>query len=120
MPSVSHLQKRRDELLAHLDAPALLMAGGARSRNYPDNAYPFRADGSFLFFFNEVEPESAAWFDPEDKTVTLFLPERTPETALWHGPVPDFPAMRRTNLQPSSLTAPPSSHDFSSFVHRPL
>jgi Xaa-Pro aminopeptidase len=95
MPSVSHLQKRRDELLAHLDAPALLMAGGARSRNYPDNAYPFRADGSFLFFFNEVEPESAAWFDPEDKTVTLFLPERTPETALWHGPVPDFPAMRQ-------------------------
>lgn len=95
MPSVSHLQKRRSELLTRLDGPALLMAGGARSRNYPDNAYPYRADGSFLFFFNDVEPESAALFDPKDKTVSLFLPERTPETALWHGPVPDFAAMKQ-------------------------
>src|SRR5688572_29423437 len=94
MPSLSHRQRRRSEFLRLIDGPVLLMAGGARARNYPDNVYPFRADGSFLFFFAAPEPEAAALFDPADGSVTLFLHERTPEAALWHGPVPDFAAMQ--------------------------
>ncbi len=94
MPSLSHLQRRRTEFLREIDGPVLLLAGGARARNYPDNVYPFRADGSFLFFFKAPEADAAALFDPKDQSVTLFLHERTPEGALWHGPVPDFAAMR--------------------------
>ncbi|MEZ5966670.1 MAG: aminopeptidase P family protein [Planctomycetota bacterium] len=94
MPSLTHLQHRRSQLLDLLDGPVLLMAGGARSRNYPDNVFPYRADGSFLFFFHAPEPDAAALFDPTDRSVTLFLHERTPEAALWHGPVPDFAAMK--------------------------
>jgi len=93
MPSLSHLQRRRRAFLDRIDGPVLLMAGGARARNYPDNVYPFRADGSFLFFFTAPEPDAAALFDPADGSVTLFLHERTPEGALWHGPVPDFATM---------------------------
>lgn len=95
MPSLSHLQRRRNEFLDRIDGPVLLMAGGARARNYPDNVYPFRADGTFLFFFHAPEPDAAALFDPADRSVTLFLSERTPEGALWHGPVPDFAASTR-------------------------
>ncbi|HLU38993.1 MAG TPA: aminopeptidase P family protein [Planctomycetota bacterium] len=94
MPSLSHLQRRRTEFLASIDGPVLLMAGSARARNYPDNPFPFRADSNFLFFFATPEQGAAALFDPADRTVTLYLPERTPEGALWHGPVPDFAAMR--------------------------
>lgn len=94
MPSLSHRQQRRSEFLDLIDGPVLLMAGGARSRNYPDNVYPFRADGSFLFFFQAPEPDAAALFDPADRSVTLFLHERTPEAALWHGQVPDFATMK--------------------------
>jgi Xaa-Pro aminopeptidase len=94
MPSLSHLQRRRSQFLGLLDAPVLLMAGGARARNYPDNVYPFRADSSFLFFFHAPEADAAALFDPQDQSVILFLPERTPEGALWHGAMPDFATMQ--------------------------
>lgn len=95
MASLSHFQHRRAEFLRAIDAPVLLMAGGARARNYPDNVYPYRADGSFLFFFAAPEPDAAALFDPKDGSVTLFLHARTPEGALWHGPVPDFATMKK-------------------------
>jgi Xaa-Pro aminopeptidase len=85
---------RRKRLLARLESPVLLMAGGLLSRNYPANTYPYRADGSFLYFFHRPEPGSAAFFDPADGRVTLFLPERTVADALWHGPQESFEAAR--------------------------
>ncbi|MCC6670913.1 MAG: aminopeptidase P family protein [Planctomycetes bacterium] len=90
MPSLPHLQRRRRQFLDHLESPVLLMAGGQRPRNYPANPYPYRADSTFLFFFQDPEPNSAALFDPADGSVVLFVPERTPQDALWHGPVPGF------------------------------
>jgi Xaa-Pro aminopeptidase len=60
------------------------------SRNYPANPFPWRADSSFLYFFERPEPGSAALFDPGDKSVTLFLPARSVENALWEGEVPSF------------------------------
>jgi len=81
---------RRAELLKRLDRPLVLFAGGFISRNYPANAYPYRADSCFLYFFERPEPGSAAFFDPADGTVTLFLPKRTVADALWHGEVESF------------------------------
>jgi len=95
MPSLPHHKNRRREFLNTIDAPVLLMAGNWISRNYPANWSPFRADSTFLFFFADPEPNSAALFDPEDESVTLFLDERTQADALWHGPVPSFADMKK-------------------------
>jgi len=94
MPTPSHHRSRRAALLDELDGPVLLLAGGWISRNYPANWSPFRADSTFLFFFPRVEANAAALFDPADRSVTLFLDERTATDALWHGPVPSFDAVR--------------------------
>jgi Xaa-Pro aminopeptidase len=95
MPNHAQCKARRAELLAAIDTPVLLMAGGWIARNYPANWQPFRADSSFLFFFAEPEPNAAALFDPKDDSVTLFLDERTAADALWHGPVPSFADVKK-------------------------
>ena len=82
--------QRRARFLAGLDGPALLMAGGVLSRNYPANGFPYRADSTFLYFFERPEAGSAAFFDPANGSVTLFLPERTVADALWHGALESF------------------------------
>jgi Xaa-Pro aminopeptidase len=90
MPSLNHYQHRRNQVLDAIEHPLLLMAGGWMPRNYPQNPYPYRADSNFLFLLADPEPDSAALLDPGDRSVTLFLPRRTPQDALWHGPVPSF------------------------------
>ena len=94
MPSLAHYQHRRSQFLDRIDNPVLLVSGGDRSRNYPDNPYPYRPDSNWLFFFASAEPDSAALFDPKDKSVTLFLNDRTASGALWHGAVPGFDEMK--------------------------
>lgn len=96
MPTAKNYQTRRKQFLAAIDTPVLLMAGGWIPRNYPANASPFRADSTFLFFFPNPEPNAAALFDPKDRSVTLFLDERTADEALWHGAVPGFAEMKKT------------------------
>src|SRR6478672_2755252 len=81
---------RRKRLLSALKRPLLLWSGGAISRNYPANYFPFRADSSFLYFFERPEPNSAALFDPAAGKVTLYLPERTLDDALWDGEAETF------------------------------
>lgn len=85
---------RRKRFLAAIDGPVLLMAGGSLSRNYPANTFPFRADSTFLYFFERPEAGSAAFFDPADGKVTLFLAERTVADALWHGALESFEAVK--------------------------
>ncbi len=81
---------RRAALLKRLDRPLVLFAGGFISRNYPANVFPFRADGTFLYYFDAPEPGSAAFFDPADGSVTLLLPRRSLDDALWHGELESF------------------------------
>ncbi len=95
MLSLDHYRARRAQFLDLLQGPVLLMAGAEVGRNYVHNPYPFRADSNFLFFFSAPEPGSAALFDPQKGSVTLFLHERTAEGALWHGSVPDFHALQQ-------------------------
>jgi Xaa-Pro aminopeptidase len=86
--------ERRARLMKALARPLLLFSGGEISRNYPANAFPFRADSNFLYFFERPEPNSAALFDPASGKVTLYLPERTLDDALWHGEVESFEQVR--------------------------
>ena len=85
---------RRAALLKTLDRPLLLFSGGFIARNYPANPYPFRADSNFLYFFDHPEAGSAALLDPAGGKVTLFLPARTVEDALWHGALESFEAAK--------------------------
>lgn len=86
---------RRKRLLATLQRPLLLFSGGAISRNYPANPFPFRADSSFLYFFERPEPNSAALFDPASGKTTLYLTERTLDDAVWHGELESFDAAKQ-------------------------
>ena len=97
MLSLEHFQHRRNQFLDRIQDPVLLMAGGEVARNYAANVTPYRPDSNFLFFFDSPEPGSAALFDPADRSVTLFLQERTAEGALWHGAVPSFEEMQAHN-----------------------
>ncbi|MCR9244328.1 MAG: aminopeptidase P family protein [bacterium] len=112
MPTVQNYKNRRKQLLSAIETPVLLMAGGPMSRNYPANWHPFRADSTFLFFFPNPEPNAAALFDPKDKSVTLFLDERTAEDALWHGPVPSFTEMKKA----TGVSAIEKRSDLAKFV----
>jgi Xaa-Pro aminopeptidase len=94
MIPASHYRDRRRQLLDRLDGPLLLFAGGERPRSYPGDPIPYRADSQFHFLFPNPEPGSAAFFDPEEGTVTLFLPERTQVDEIWTGPRPPFDRMR--------------------------
>jgi Xaa-Pro aminopeptidase len=87
---------RRRRFLEMLPHPALLFAGGERPRSSPFHTYPYRADNNFLLFFDRPEPGSAALFDPGGNTVTLFLPERSVETATWSGELPSLDAVRES------------------------
>lgn len=97
MPSLDFHRRRRAAFLDALDGPVLLFAGGFLPRNYPANPFPFRADSNFLYFFPHAEAGAAAFFDPDGRRVTLFLPERTPEDALWHGAMPGFEEEKQRN-----------------------
>jgi Xaa-Pro aminopeptidase len=116
MPTTAHHKNRRRQFLNSIDSPVLLMAGGWISRNYPANWSPFRADSSFLFFFPGAEPNAAALFDPEDKSVTLFLDERTQTDALWHGPVPSFADIKKAY----GVTAVEKRSDLAALVKKKL
>jgi Xaa-Pro aminopeptidase len=85
---------RRRRFLEMLERPAILFAGGERPRSSPFHTYPYRADNNFLLFFDRPEPGSAAFFDPGDGQVTLFLPDRTVESATWSGELPPFASVR--------------------------
>jgi Xaa-Pro aminopeptidase len=116
MPTLPHFKRRRAEFLQAIDTPVLLFAGSWISRNYPANWCPFRADSTFLFLFPSPEPNAAALFDPKDESVTLFLDERTPEDALWHGPVPGFADLK----QGIGVTAIEKRAELAAFVKKKL
>lgn len=63
---------------------ALIPAGRRRSKNFPANVYPFRADSHFLYFVGRSIPGGALLLgqgDPE-----LFVPPGDPEDVIWLGP----------------------------------
>ncbi|MGC9525980.1 MAG: aminopeptidase P family protein [Limnospira sp.] len=80
------LRRRRQKLAQLVDFPALLWSGAARSRNFPANAYPFRASSHFLYFAGLNLADAAIRLD--GGRMTLFLDDEPPGSALWHGEMP--------------------------------
>lgn len=82
-------QQRRDELIRAMQSGVLLFLGNEESpMNYKDNAYPFRQDSSFLYYFGLDIPNLAAIIDAEEGSVILFGDDFTLDHIIWMGPQP--------------------------------
>ena len=88
--------ERRRELLQKMaeSAPAgqagiLLFVGNTEAAaQYKDNAYKFRQDSSWLYYFGLDEPLMAAVLDVDDGTETLFADDVEIGDIIWMGPQP--------------------------------
>ncbi|HOZ71755.1 MAG TPA: Xaa-Pro aminopeptidase [Spirochaetales bacterium] len=56
--------------------------------NYPDNAYRFRQDSCFLYYFGLAEPGLAAAIDLGTGRATLYADALTIDDLVWTGPRP--------------------------------
>jgi Xaa-Pro aminopeptidase len=81
------LKQRRQKLAELFPNPAILWSGGASSRNFPSNRYPFRASSHFLYFAG-IPLENAA-IRLDNGKLELFFNEPHPDNTLWHGETPN-------------------------------
>jgi Xaa-Pro aminopeptidase len=80
---------RRDRLAADLGSGLVLLLGNSEApMNYADNQYPFRQDGSFLYFLGLNGPDLAALIDVEARETTVYGDELTIDDIVWMGPQP--------------------------------
>jgi Xaa-Pro aminopeptidase len=79
--------QRRERLRTRVGSGVILFLGNELSpMNYADNAYPFRQDSSFLYFFGLDEPGLAAVIDVDEGTEYLLGDDPTVEEVVWTGP----------------------------------
>ena len=88
-----YIQRRRalvEALAARGVGDGLVLFPGNRESpmNYADNAYRFRQDSSFLYYFGLAEPDLAAALDPGSGKATLYADELSVDDLVWTGPRP--------------------------------
>lgn len=82
-------RERRDALRAKFRSGLILFLGNVTSPiNYPANAYKFRQDSNFLYFFGLDMPNMAGLIDLEGGKDTLFADDYTMDDIIWMGPQP--------------------------------
>jgi Xaa-Pro aminopeptidase len=84
--SPSAFAERRRRLQQRLRAPALIVAGLARPRNFAANRYPYRAESHFLYLVGQPIEGAALRLAPD--RATLYAPKPDPAAALWTGSEP--------------------------------
>jgi Xaa-Pro aminopeptidase len=80
------LLHRRQKLASLIDFPVILWSGHSKPRNFPANAFPFRASSHFLYFAGLPLPNAAIRL--EAGKLELFIDNPEPSSALWHGEMP--------------------------------
>ncbi|MBD2579933.1 aminopeptidase P family protein [Oscillatoria sp. FACHB-1406] len=88
------LYQRRQRLTEKFYFPVILWSGGALSRNFPANRFPFRASSHFLYF-SGFPLENAA-IRLEAGKLELFVDDPEPGSALWHGEMPNREEIARS------------------------
>ena len=78
---------RRAALAQHLDGLVVLLGNAPAPMNYAGNVYPFRQDGSFLYYAGLDEPGLALALDCDTGEATLHGHEPTMEDVIWEGPL---------------------------------
>jgi Xaa-Pro dipeptidase len=77
---------RRHQLKERMPSGVVLFLGHEHSPiNFPDVAYPFRQDSSFLYFWGLNFPGLAGLMDLDSGQETIFGSELTTEDMLWNG-----------------------------------
>ncbi|MCD6596904.1 MAG: aminopeptidase P family protein [Bacteroidales bacterium] len=81
--------KRQQELLSKVNAGVILLLGNEDSpMNYTDNAYYFRQDSSFLYYFGLTRPGLYALLDKNSGKTTIYGDDFTVEDFVWMGKQP--------------------------------
>jgi len=81
--------RRRDELRKKMKKGLALFIGNVESPiNYPDNAYHFRQDSDFLYFFGLDLPGFTALMDFDSGKDTIFGNDFDMDDIIWMGPQP--------------------------------
>ena len=80
---------RRHELRTKIGQGIVLLPGnGLAPNNYPNNAYYFRQDSSFLYYFGLNTPSLAGLIDADTGEEALYGDDFTVEDIIWTGPQP--------------------------------
>lgn len=78
--------ERRNSLAGLIGSGLVLLLGNDESpMNYFDNAYRFRQDSTFLYYFGIDQPGLAGIIDLDTKETTIFGNELTVEEIVWMG-----------------------------------
>ncbi len=81
--------RRRQALREKVGSGLILILGNNEApANYPDNAYKFRQDSSFLYFFGHAHPGYAGLLDADTGEDYLFGDDVTMDDIIWMGPQP--------------------------------
>ncbi len=82
---------RRERLIEQMASGLLLFLGNDESAmNAAANHYPFRQDGSFLYFFGLNDPGLAALIDVDAGQATLYGRDPSFDDVVWDGPRPSL------------------------------
>ena len=80
---------RRNMLRTKIGSGIVLFPGNPLSpNNYPNNAYYFRQDSSFLYYFGLNIPSLAGLIDADTGEEALYGDDFTVEDIIWTGPQP--------------------------------
>ena len=80
------LAERRRLLRERVSGRVVLASGWVRARNFPHNAFPFRAESHFLYLVGRQIEGAALVLD--ESGARLYLAPEEPGARLWHGPEP--------------------------------
>jgi len=81
--------ERRARLAASVQSGVLVFLGNGESpMNYTDNAYPFRQDSTWLYYFGIDRPGLAALVDVDEQRTVVFGDDLTLDDIVWTGPQP--------------------------------
>jgi len=98
-------RRRRNRLQQKVKSGLIVFLGNDEvPMNYAANAYPFRQDSSFLYYFGLDMPGLAAVIDLDDRKAVLFGDDIGLEDIIWMGFLPKL--KDRAKLAGVSLTAP--------------
>ena len=80
---------RRKELCEKIGSGLILLPGNTYSpNNYPNNAYYFRQDSTFRYYFGLANPTLVGLIDAETGEAALYGDDFTVEDIIWTGPQP--------------------------------
>jgi Xaa-Pro aminopeptidase len=77
---------RRKQLASSIESGIVLFMGNEESpMNFKDNAYHFRQDSTFLYYFGINEPHLAAIIDLDEDEIVVFGDEMSLDDIVWMG-----------------------------------